>query len=106
MIRRPDNLPRQGPEANPVKFSLAWFRREEWDRLLDVSDDRDDLEETFDEWVQVAQQQCEELGRLGYDVEKVDVDVEELVRWCLAQGTPVNGKARANFALRKVRKST
>ena len=97
---------RQDSEENTAKVGLAWFRREQWDRLLEVSDDRDDLEETFDEWVQVAKQRCDELRSSGYDVKKVDVDMEELVSWCLAQGTPVNAKARAEFALKKLHKST
>ncbi|MBN2129115.1 MAG: hypothetical protein JW741_06440 [Sedimentisphaerales bacterium] len=103
MVGRKDDLMRQESQENVYKIALAWFRREQWGRLLEVSEDRDELEETFDEWVQVAQQRYDELRSSGYDIKKIDVDVEELVRWCLAQDRPVNGEARADFALDKLR---
>ena len=73
MVRREDDLMWQESQEDVYRIGLAWFRREQWDRLLEVSDDRDDLEETFDEWVQVAQQKYDELRNLGYDIRKVDV---------------------------------
>ena len=106
MVAREDDLMREGTQENVYRIGLAWFRSEQWDRLLEVSDDRDHLEETFEEWVDVAQQKYDELKNLGYDIKKVDVDVEELVRWCLARDRPVDGEARSEFAIDKLQEST
>ena len=106
MVGKEDDLMRQESQGNVVRIALAWFRREQWDRLLEVSEDRDHLEKTFEEWVEVAQQKYDELKNLGYDIKKVDVDVEELVRWCLARDRPVDADARSEFPIDKFQEST
>ena len=65
-----------------VAVGVAWFRREEWPRLLEVSADRDQFEEIYDEWLQSARDMLLRLGAEGQRVEKVDVGVEELLKWC------------------------
>jgi len=77
---------------------VAWFRKEEWPKLLEVSADRDQLEETYDEWLEFALASIIDVRAKGLRVEKVDVGVEELVAWCQARGVPVDGKTRADFA--------
>lgn len=39
----------------------------------------------------------------GFDVHKVQVDVEELLHWCGKQRCSVDGKARSEFAAHKLR---
>jgi hypothetical protein len=36
-------------------------------------------------------------------VEKVDVDIEELLAWCNARDLPVDGKARSRYVSEKLR---
>jgi hypothetical protein len=38
------------------------------------------------------------MRQRGVHAEKIDVDVEELLAWCRAEGLEVNGKARARYA--------
>ena len=83
---------------------VAWFRKEEWPKLLEVSTDRDELEKTHEEWLEFALASIIDLKAKGLRVEKVDVGVEELVAWCQARGVPVDGKARADFASFKLLK--
>ncbi|MDP2937394.1 MAG: hypothetical protein Q8O86_12985 [Dehalococcoidia bacterium] len=79
-------------------FAVAWYRKEEWDDLLKVSEDRDDLEATYEEWLVEGQKFLKRLRSAGMEARKVDVDVRELVRYCKEQGLPVNGESRANYA--------
>ena len=102
MIAKGNNSRASASNEHTHILGIAWFRREQWDRLLEVSADRDDLEETFDEWVQWAQQHYDGLRRSGYNVTKIDVDVEELVRWCRQRGRPVDGEARSEFTVEKL----
>ena len=85
-------------------MGVAWYRREQWQRLLEISLDRDGLEDTYDAWQVTAQKSMRKLSRQGYIVRKIDIDVEELLSWCHSHRRPVDGKARSEFAVVKLRK--
>lgn len=93
---------RKDHDAVTPNVGMAWYRREQWDRLLEISGDRDKLEDTYDEGQALAE---ETLGRLaihGLVPRKVDIDVEELFSWCHSQHRPVDGKARSEFVAVKL----
>ena len=93
---------------NPTKqnFALgyAWYRREQWERLRAVSADAADLEDTYDEWMKTAKRTVKALRRQGVHAQKVDVDVEELVRWCQKQNRAIDSEARSAFVVDKLQK--
>jgi hypothetical protein len=84
-------------------LGVAWYRREQWNRLLEISSDRDQLEDTYEEWESIAEKHFDELARPGFPIRKVDIDVEELLSWCGSQGRPVDGEVRAHFTSMKLR---
>jgi hypothetical protein len=79
-------------------MGCAWYRAEQWDRLREISVDRDDLEETHAEWVANVEETLREMRKAGMLVQKVEVDVEELLAWCQASQLDVDGEARAQYA--------
>lgn len=85
-----------------VAVGLAWYRKDEWPQLLEVSVDADQLEGSWDEWVRHARKKLARMVTQGVPVEKVDVGVDDLVAWCRRQGRPVDASARADFALDKL----
>ena len=85
---------------------VAWYRAEQWPRLLEVAVDRSELERTYDEWQVVATKGLADLARAGGRARKVEVDVDELVEWCRSEGRPVDGAARAAFAAFKLKQTT
>jgi len=84
-------------------IGMAWYRRDEWDRLREVSSDADALEETWEEWRAVAEEKLRELRERGLRVEKVVVDVELLAKWCEEAGRTVDGAARSEYAAELLR---
>jgi len=82
---------------------MAWYRPNQWSLLRQVSLDSHDLEPTYEEWEKLAATKFQELQAQGVSVEKVDVDVEELIVWCRSRNVPINAAARSNFAAEKVR---
>lgn len=89
-------------DQKEMTFGVAWYRPEQWQRLREISIDKDGLEETYQEWVEGAEKAMRELRRQGVQPEKVDVDVEELLRWCQTQNVPVNGESRSNYVAVKM----
>ena len=94
---------RRTSKHQPVVVGAAWYRSDQWDRLKEVSEDRADLEETWEEWICTAEKSLRDLRARGIQVEKVDVDVEELMLWCSLKQQPINAASRSAFAAEKLR---
>ena len=92
----------RGPEEEVV-VGIAWYRSKQWQRVRDISTDADDLEDTYDDWLRLAEQKLAELTAAGVRVEKVDVDSEELIVWCNERGLEINGHARSSYTAEKLR---
>ena len=60
--------------------------------------DKEVLEDTFVEWEAGMKKRIPEYKKEGMRVEKVLIDVDELVAWCREKQIPVDGKARALYA--------
>jgi hypothetical protein len=80
-------------------IGIAWFDREQWRRLAEVVPDRTELDDTFEAWERSARKAIKNFERNGRAVEKVQVKVEELLAWCLLNGTTPNGASRAKYVL-------
>ncbi len=88
--------------ARSAVIGAAWYRREQWIRLLEIASDRDALESTYEEWESDAEKALLDFAHRGVQVHKVDIDVDELISWCRANGRSVDAKARAAFTAEKL----
>lgn len=88
-------------EYSPV--GIAWYRPEQWERLLEVSVDRSRLEDTHEEWETGAKETLRNLLVNGANAIRVDVDVENLVQWCKKNGRAVDGSGRAFYVADRIR---
>jgi hypothetical protein len=84
-------------------IGLAWYRKEEWKRLLQLAADPEVLEKTYEEWQEMAQRHFQDLKMSGYAVRKVDVGVDELLAYCEEHKLPFDSAARSRFAAYKLR---
>lgn len=85
-----------------VVLGVAWYRSKQWNRLLEIAADRDNLEDTYEEWLRCAERSLSQLSRHGIQPIKVDIDVDELFQWCLAQRCPIDAQARTKFVAEKL----
>jgi hypothetical protein len=90
--------------SGQLKFGIAWFRPEQWSRLLEISEDREDLEETFAQWESLAEEKLRDLRAQGVDAEKITIDLEELLAWCKSRGLSVDATARSQYVADLLRK--
>jgi len=90
------------PTELTVVCGVAWYRAEQWERLREISVDRDDLETTYEEWECSAEKALQEIRRGGAQPQKVDVDVEELLAWWRVRNLALDGQARAMYAAEKL----
>jgi hypothetical protein len=83
-----------------IEVAIAWYRSEQWALLRAISADADKLEQTYDEWLAFASEELRKLEARGLRVHKIDVEIGALTRWCENEGRPVDGEARAQYAMR------
>ncbi len=86
-----------------VVTGIAWYRRDQWTRLRELASDADKLEESYEDWLAGAQQTLVQMAVAGVRARRVDVDLDDLARWCRAEGCPLDSAARAAFVASRLR---
>ena len=82
---------------NSTPTGIAWYRRDQWTRLRELAPDVEKIEESYEDWLAGAQTALVQLAVAGVRAQRVDVDLDELVRWCRGEGRPLDSAARAAF---------
>ena len=96
-------MPKHTPERPPI-VGIAWFDRKQWRRLTEAVADRNELDDTYEQWQQSALEAVRMIEGRGQKVEMVHIEVESLVFWCKEKGLPVNGESRAEYVVQLVRR--
>jgi len=97
-------LGHDGDEQPMMRIGLAWYTPEQWRRMRDTADDVDDLEATYEEWLAQAERAEKEIAADGHQVERVMLDVDELMAWLNETGRRATGASRLVYALELQRK--
>ena len=83
-------------------IGVAWFRREDYQRLREMSDD--EMIPTFDEWEAKMAQLVASKAAPGFILEKVIVDPDELLAYARRlHGGKIDTTVRSAFAAHLVR---
>ena len=90
-------------QEKPV-VAIVWYRPEQWQRVRDIAADSDEFEDSYVEWLQLAEEKAKELKGSGLRVEKVDLDSEKLILWCNERGLENDAKARSLYAAERLSK--
>ena len=85
-----------------ARVGIAWYREDQWQLLRAVAPDSHGLGPTYSAWEKVASEQIWELENQGLAVQRVDVDLTELLPWCHIKGLTPDAAARNRFAQEKL----
>jgi hypothetical protein len=83
--------------------AVATYDPAQWDALLATAADRDDLEDTWEEWNAGLQKVITEFETRRVPFILVSLDVDEINQFCREKGIPNDSKARAQLAAHKAR---
>lgn len=89
-------------EVVDTVLGVVWYTPGQYERLLQVADDRNNLEDTYEEWKTTAEKTLPELEKPRVLIQKVHIDVEELIAWCKSHNRPIDGAARTVFIADKL----
>lgn len=88
------------PSANtnqPQQAGLCWVKEEDWAKLKEVAEDSDRLEATWQEWQQKSREMIEVFATRNIHIQKIEVEIDELINWCTSQNKPINASTRAEY---------
>ena len=89
--------------TSATEIGLGWYRREDWDRLLQIFPDRANLHDTYDEWLTDVRDGEKLVRREGNVVKRIIVDPDELAVWCASRGLEPVASARTEYVCEKMR---
>lgn len=84
-------------------IGVGWYRKDQWDLLKNHSEDANELQNTYYEWVANANDSIKTLSKAIHRIEKIDIDMNELIDWCKNEGCKINSESRARFISLKTR---
>lgn len=87
----------------PLIAGVGWYSLEEWTKLKRVAADSEKLHDTYEQWVEAAEQAEQQLKRSGLSPRRVSVKVGPLMVWCAARQKPLDGKTRAEYVTGLIR---
>ena len=82
---------------NQQIICISWFHPEQWDRLIEISEDSEALHDSYEEWRNDANKMIQQLKSAGQTIKKVKFNLEDLLLCREEKGIPVNGKSRAEY---------
>lgn len=83
-------------------LGVVWYDPGGWARMREITDDPEKLEETFEQWLEIAEKAVRNLRAKGATVERVTINVDEYVVWCNDRDHAINSSTRAQFVSYKL----
>jgi hypothetical protein len=84
-----------------MNVNLAYYRKKDWRKLLEMIDDRDSMHDTWKEWHKSYLKVKRDLISQGFAVNDFVVDLNELKKYCADMGMKIDGNARSRFVSNK-----
>lgn len=79
-------------------IGMAWYKPENFARLMAMFEDSNKLHRTYKEWVRDAERRKKEVEVPGVRVVCVDIDPDQFPEWCKTNGMKLNAEARMKYA--------
>jgi len=80
-----------------IVVGIGCYKREEWEQFLALADDREKLEDTYDEWIRDFRKTVRNMRKAGINPRKVCFKLDELIDFCRKKGLKNNAEARSEF---------
>ena len=94
---------KQHRDTKTLLMGVNWYRPEQWERLREIAEDKDNFAMTYEESLVESEQKIQHLEAQGIRPIKVEVDVEALLTLCTTQGLAVTPETRTKFMMNTFR---
>jgi hypothetical protein len=79
--------------------AVCWCRREDYERVRRMMRDPHNFPASFDEWLDLAEQQFAQFAAQGFLIEKVILDPDHFAAFCAATKIEPDQQARMRYAV-------
>ncbi|MDA8122029.1 MAG: hypothetical protein M0Z38_05605 [Deltaproteobacteria bacterium] len=83
-------------------IGIAWYKKEQWFILRQVTENPNDIEDTYGEWLENAIKLKKKLMDSGLTVEEVDIDIQDVISWCKKGNKTINSKNISEYVVFKL----
>jgi hypothetical protein len=83
---------------------ILWWKPKQWEKAKRICTDAENFDETYQDWKEAAEKALENFQLLGLTVYKIEVNLDEMVKWCKAQKLPLSAQARSRYVSMLVEK--
>ena len=84
-------------------IGIAWYRSEDGVALKSIFVGSDKLQDSYQEWLEGAEEVEQRLRWDGHVVKRVHIDPKTFPGWCTLKGLRPNASARTEYASEVVR---
>ena len=78
-------------------LKFAYYQKKDWRRFRKIVNDKHKLHDSWEDWHTDFKKAKKQLASLGFEVEKVVVNLDDLIAYCKEKGKRIDGKARSAF---------
>ncbi|MHB8581440.1 MAG: hypothetical protein ACYDA4_16470 [Ignavibacteriaceae bacterium] len=84
------------PKKN-TNVGIVWYTEGEWEKMKQISIDSERLENSFQEWEEMALKTLADMKATGIIGTKVFIKAEEFLIWCKIHSLPVDASSRSRY---------
>jgi hypothetical protein len=84
-------------------IGIAWYRKEQWILLRQTIENPNDIENTYEEWLDKAMELKRTIEASGLTTEEVDIDIPGVITWCKKNNKPINSNSISEYAAYKLK---
>jgi len=95
-------LPEEKTALNGFKIGIAYYARDEWMRLRQLFLKDSTLDESYEDWLTGVAKFTQNAVIKGQEIERIWINVDELVKWCKENAYPMNSSSRSEFVVYKM----
>lgn len=92
----PPWLKPKGPPAG-ARVGVSWYTAEEWLKVKTSAADPERFEDTYAEWLEMAEKALLELRAVGINAQRHHIVASDLLAWCMAHGRVNDAAARSQY---------
>lgn len=81
---------------------IGVYRKKDYQEIRRISEDRDNLDETWEDWKKSKDKAKKGLKEQGLEITDILVLPKELVKYCRKRGLSINASSRAQYIQKKV----
>ncbi len=85
------------PKRRLRNVGIVWYTEEELGKMKNISVDSELLENSFQEWKEMAEKTFADMKSTGIIGEKVSIKTEEFSIWCKIHSVLVDSSSRSKY---------